>query len=442
MKSALACLLVGAISLLVLSGCPKKQIKTDNLIYDKELPPGAIALRKITDPAEIPDFTRACQGASTPDLLSAIDYSLEYLRKNSSQRYFPYGREITHDQAVASLQAFRQLATSGMDPAAMNKAIREKFDVWISVGCDDKGTVRFTGYYTPTFEASLTPTATFRYPLYSLPQQHGVNSEGHTVAMTQFTRQQIEQGGMLRGQELAYLDDPFKVYIVQVQGSARLKISGVDRIVGYTGSNDMEYHSIRQDLINDRKIDAGAASLQTMIAYFKADPQDIQRYTWRNPRYVFFAFSDDPNPRGSLNVPVTRFRSIATDKSVFPRACLAMVATRLPEGRQTRPYNLFTLDQDTGGAIRAAGRCDIYMGVGEQAAELAGRTVQDGKLYYLFLKSGSVPTPAAPTAPSAAGSGAPAAPAAAGSGAPAAGPVTPASPPPTDGTGPIGPVHR
>jgi membrane-bound lytic murein transglycosylase A len=44
------------------------------------------------------------------------------------------------------------------------------------------------------------------------------------------------------------------------------------------------------------------------------------------------------------------------------------------------------LDQDTGGAIRAAGRCDVYMGVGDKAGELAGQTYQEGKLYYLFLK--------------------------------------------------------
>jgi membrane-bound lytic murein transglycosylase A len=46
----------------------------------------------------------------------------------------------------------------------------------------------------------------------------------------------------------------------------------------------------------------------------------------------------------------------------------------------------FALDQDTGGAIRAAGRCDVYMGVGDQAGELAGKTYREGQLYYLFIK--------------------------------------------------------
>ncbi len=41
---------------------------------------------------------------------------------------------------------------------------------------------------------------------------------------------------------------------------------------------------------------------------------------------------------------------------------------------------------DAGGAIRAPGRCDIYMGIGEEAGHLAGQTSQEGHLYYLFLK--------------------------------------------------------
>jgi membrane-bound lytic murein transglycosylase A len=45
------------------------------------------------------------------------------------------------------------------------------------------------------------------------------------------------------------------------------------------------------------------------------------------------------------------------------------------------------LDQDTGGAIRTAGRADIYLGVGPNAERLAGSTKVEGQLYYLFLKA-------------------------------------------------------
>jgi membrane-bound lytic murein transglycosylase A len=109
-----------------------------------------------------------------------------------------------------------------------------------------------------------------------------------------------------------------------------------------------------------------------------------------NPRFVFFK-KEEGEPRGSLNEPVTPMRTIATDKSIFPRGSLVYISTVLPQFKNgqvvLQPYSGFALDQDTGGAIRAPGRCDIYMGQGDTAGELAGRTYQEGKLYYLFLKS-------------------------------------------------------
>ena len=131
-------------------------------------------------------------------------------------------------------------------------------------------------------------------------------------------------------------------------------------------------------------------SLSAMIAYFKNHAAQVAKYTRMNPRFVFFR-KEDGEPRGSLNEVVTPMRTIATDKSIFPRGCLAFICTTLPQvkGGQVvlRPYSGFALDQDTGGAIRAPGRCDLYMGQGDIAGELAGRTYQEGKLYYLFLKS-------------------------------------------------------
>jgi len=138
-----------------------------------------------------------------------------------------------------------------------------------------------------------------------------------------------------------------------------------------------------------------------MIEYFKQHPEEITQYTWRNPRFVFFARNNDPFPHGSLNEPVTALRTVATDKSIFPRACLAFVSTSMRWHENTLDYyRAFALDQDTGGGIRAAGHCDLYLGIDNEGriADLAGRTVQEGKLYYLFLKSGNTTAPPPPDA--------------------------------------------
>src|SRR3990170_640912 len=56
--------------------------------YDRTLPPGAHALRRITDPRQLPDLTRAFSG-DREGLLRAVDRSLHYLAKASSKRFFP-----------------------------------------------------------------------------------------------------------------------------------------------------------------------------------------------------------------------------------------------------------------------------------------------------------------------------------------------------------------
>ena len=130
---------------------------------------------------------------------------------------------------------------------------------------------------------------------------------------------------------------------------------------------------------------------QRMIKYFKEHADLVSAYTQRNPRYIFFRKQQGP-PHGSINEPVIAMRTIATDKSIYPRACLAFISTTLPRLINGKifhdPYSGFALDQDTGGAIQAAGRCDVYMGQGEVAGKLAGQIYREGRLYYLFLKPG------------------------------------------------------
>jgi membrane-bound lytic murein transglycosylase A len=142
-------------------------------------------------------------------------------------------------------------------------------------------------------------------------------------------------------------------------------------------------------LVADGKIDRHRLSLAAMIRHFKQYPQDLDQYLYQNKRYVFFQDSKG-GPYGCLGKPVTSFHSLATDKDIFPRAALTFLDTRIPQesGSKMQTYRSFALDQDRGAAIRAPGRCDIYMGVGDAAGQRAGFTYSEGKLYYLFAKDG------------------------------------------------------
>ena len=90
---------------------------------------------------------------------------------------------------------------------------------------------------------------------------------------------------------------------------------------------------------------------------------------------------------------MTAQRTLATDKKVYPRGGLVLVNTKavtFSEGQ--RDFLEFMLDQDTGGAIQAPGRADIFMGVGASAEILAGGQYAEGRLYYFFLKPEYAPS--------------------------------------------------
>jgi len=404
MRRGIVAVLAGVI---VVAGC-QKQVKIEKPDYLRQLPPGELALRKITDPAQIPSMTIACYDADYA-LQKAIGHSLSYLAKPSSQQFFPYG-EITHEQAVASLEAFAGLLDSGLRGHELEAKIREMFDVYISVGWDDAGTVLFTGYYTPIFDGSLTPTGVYKYPLYRQPADLVKSDTGEILGRKgpggtyspYPARAELEASGQLKGLELVWLADPFEAYIAHVQGSAKIRLPDRQLVtVGYVANNGHEYRSVGQRMVKEGKIAQEELSLNRMIAYFKSHPTEVSKYVAENPRFVFFQ-RQDGDPRGSLNEPVTARRTIATDKAIYPRGCLAFLDTLLPQMSAGRPvqkkYTGFALDQDTGGAIRAPGRCDVYMGVGDEAGSLAGSVYQEGQLYYLFLKptTGAAP-PLEPT---------------------------------------------
>ncbi|MFH2001105.1 MAG: MltA domain-containing protein, partial [Planctomycetota bacterium] len=184
---------------------------------------------------------------------------------------------------------------------------------------------------------------------------------------------------------------PLDAFIIHVQGSASLRLpDGKLLKIGYAGKNGRTYRSLGQALVKAGKLSADEVSLDSIRSYFRDAPDDINPYMFRNESYIFFT-EHDGGPYGSIGAEVTPYHTIATDKSVFPRAALTFIDTALPKrdstGRVAYPsYAGFALDQDTGGAIRSAGRVDVFMGTGKEAEYLAGRTKHEGCLYYLFLR--------------------------------------------------------
>jgi membrane-bound lytic murein transglycosylase A len=327
-------------------------------------------------------------GNDRQSLLTAIDHSLGYLQSSSAaEAYARYPVPgFSRWRVRQSLVRFQELLRSSRSAEELQAAVRQEFDWYQSIGSDGKGTVGFTGYFEPTYPASRTPTAEFRYPLYQMPS----NLAGNPTRVTLEGTDGLSGNGALRGWELVWLRDRLEAYLVQVQGSARLQMTDGSTVsVGYSGHTDYAYTSIGRELVKDGKFTLEELTLPRLIQYFQDHPADLSLYIPRNNRFVFFNETTGTPATGSLGVPVTAERSIATDKSLMPPGALALIQAKIPDASgqpATQPVSRYVLDQDTGGAIRGAGRVDVFMGTGVSAGDRAGLINGTGQLYYLLLK--------------------------------------------------------
>ncbi len=331
------------------------------------------------------------QSGDRAALVSALNQSLRYLQTPQAQKaYRNYAVPgFTRQRVEQSLQRFRQLLLQAQSAAQLQAAVQQEFQFYESVGKAGQGNVQFTGYYVPVQRASRMKTAVYRYPLYKLPPDFASWSQPHP------TRAQLEgkdglQGAksQLKGQELVYLADRLQAFLIHVQGSSKLHLTdGGTMAVGYAGATKHAYSSIGKELIKDGKFTAEELTLPKVMAYFQQHPQDLDVYLPRNHRFVFFRNTAGSPPLGSLGVPVTADRSIATDKRKMPPGALALINTQLPDRQLAAvPISRFVLDQDTGSAIIGPGRVDIFLGTGDVAGKRAGLVNHPGKLYYLLLK--------------------------------------------------------
>lgn len=356
--------------------------------YARPLPEGAPALRKVDDPALWPDL-KAAWSSRDDALLAALDRSVLWFRKPSTVQWFPI-EGITHEQAEASVRAAREILAGSAGEEEFDARMREAFDCWESVGWDGSGAVFFTGYFAPVFRASLVRKGPFEHPIYARPPDLATDEKTGEPQGRKLpdgglepypTRAEIDDAGMLAGTELAWFPDSLSAYLVHVNGSAKLLLpDGKEVFVGYAGKTDRPYTSLGQVMVDRGLLRAEEVSLPAIRRVYAENPAAVEELMRENECFVFFRRQDGGSwPSGSLGFPVTGRRTLATDKRTFPRGGL-VVATVGPEGPR------FLLDQDTGGAIRAAGRADIFMGVGPEAEVMAGTQKAEGRLAYLFLK--------------------------------------------------------
>jgi membrane-bound lytic murein transglycosylase A len=322
---------------------------------------------------ELPPFADDLDPAS---LRSAVEATLPvYERAGDTAR-------------AAAAARLLEIVAGVSDPNARRTAIAEAFRV-VRV----REPALLTAYFEPELVGRLVADETFRHALYARPPDLvdvdpraldpacdcrrlvGRLDDGRLVPY--LARAEIEAGALAgQGLELAWVADPFALFVLHVQGSGRLRLED-DTLLGvrYAGTNGRPYRSLARVLVESGRLPKERATLPDVRRYVETlSPDERTALLAANERYTFFRFAAG-GPVGSLGVELTPGRSIASDPRLVPPGTLAYLAT--PTVRR------FVVSQDGGAAIVGA-HADLFLGAGAEAEALAGRMRERGDLYLVL----------------------------------------------------------
>jgi membrane-bound lytic murein transglycosylase A len=357
-----------------------------------------------------PPPLRDVVGGDTPDpgpLLRAMEQSIRYYRQLPPDVERRLGREtVPVSNLVETLEdVSSRLAQEGFSPSFF-EYLRENY-IFYKTAAER---VLVTGYYEPEVAGSLSPDSEYRYPLYApptdlvhvpepavslrvgapVPERVGRLSDSGEV-VPYHGRDEIDGLNILggRGLELVYLRDPIDRFFLHIQGSGTVALPDGRRIrVGFAAKNGLPYRPIGRLLVERGILAPEQVTMQSIRSYLEQHPEQQQEIFGYNPSYIFFRLVSE-GPIGSIGVPITPFRTIATDNRLFPSGALAFLITDLPttdkSGVQV-PFSALVMNQDTGDAIRGPGRVDLFTGRGDAEGEIAGRMRQSGMIYFLQKK--------------------------------------------------------
>ena len=253
-----------------------------------------------------------------------------------------------------------------------------------------------TGYFEPQIAGSRTRMPGYDVPVYRRPPDL-VDADAAAIAagatikrgrmengvlVPYYDRTEIEEGALAgRGLEIAWAADAIEFFFLQIQGSGRLQQPDGSVVrIGYAAQNGRDYVGIGK-LMKDRGLlGPGQTSMQGIVAWLRAHPEEGRAIMRENKSYIFFQELTGPGPLGSLGLPVTGRATVAADPKFVPLGAPVMLSVDRPE------VTGLWVAQDTGGAIKGANRFDTFWGAGAEAATIAGGMTARGKAYVLLPK--------------------------------------------------------
>lgn len=277
-------------------------------------------------------------------------------------------------------------------PDRQLKAFFEQNFTPVQIAPQDKGL--FTAYYSPVISGSLTFSEEYSIPLLKLPHDlvkvrladFGLSGQGLVGRVEKgflkpySSRAEINQQSPKASDVLLWLKSPVDKFFLQVQGSGSIELPDGKIIhVGYAGNNGHDYVAIGKVL--KQKGELEDVSMQTIQAWLERNPGKREWLLYQNPRYIFFSFSDE-GAITAQGVSASTRRTLAVDPAYIPLGIPVWLDTSLTATGER--FQQMMVAQDTGNAIKGPARGDIYMGLGKDAALLAGPQQASGKLYVLI----------------------------------------------------------
>lgn len=339
----------------------------------------------------------AFQDRSLATWTDALHQSAVYYGRVAADKPFQFGSAtFTAAQLRKACTELANVAREG-NPEKLKTVLLDRYRLFRSVG-NAKGDVLVTGYYEPLLHGSFTRSRRYFYPIYRRPPE----------PLRHIDRRKIDEPILKKGYtkkpvgalanrklELLWVDNPIDAFFLHIQGSGRVLLdNGRMMRIGYDGANGRTYVAIGKILIDEGRIPKEEMTMPRLRQWLVDNPRENLRLFFSNPSYVYFR-EMAVDAVGNINVPLTKERSIATDHRLFPRGAPGILATTFPDfapnGKTVlgwRPETRFVVNQDTGGAIRGAGRVDLFFGFGDLVEYRAGVMKQNGSQLYFIAPVG------------------------------------------------------
>ena len=269
--------------------------------------------------------------------LTALDNQVALLKKADDKKIGDL--EVEADKMAQVVDIFRK--------AKSPKELAAALDAYQIKGDDQKGNVRFTGYYSPVVSARRKADAVYKYPVY-------LTKTSKDDEMT-----------------LAYVRDRQDVRSMCVEGVAYLQFpDGEKRLVSFNG----DYRKVDEEVDTDTDHD---------LTNNDGGKKILTHYT-----SVMSTKYEKSRPMGAAKIPLTSDVTVAVDQDFIPLGAvlLAEIPILDEQGNIIRMDLRFVLAQDTGSKIQGTGHVDLYMGEGDSAKNRTKNMNKYGRVWLLLPK--------------------------------------------------------